>query len=224
MKAMILAAGLGTRMRPLTNYTPKPLLLAGSKPLIEWHIEKLIAAGINEIIINIAHLGWQIPETLGNGERWGITLRYSDEQKEGALETAGGIIKALPLLGTQPFLVVNGDTWCDFDFKTIQLKPNDLAQLVLVPNPAHHPEGDFVLQGDRVLNQTTTPRYTFSGIGVYSPMLFANLPHGKRPLAPLLRSAMVQQRIGGQLYTGDWRDIGTPERLHELDEELTARA
>lgn len=224
MKAMILAAGLGARMRPLTNYTPKPLLLVGRKPLIEWHIEKLVAAGIREIVINIAHLGWQIPETLGNGERWNIQIRYSDEQREGALETAGGIIKALPLLGKQPFLVVNGDIWCDFDFNNLTLKPNDLAQLVLVPNPPHHPEGDFALIDDRVCNQGTPPLYTFSGIGLYSPMLFANLPQGKRPLAPLLRSSMMQRRIGGQLYTGDWRDIGTPERLHELDDDLTARA
>ena len=224
MKAMILAAGLGARMRPLTNYTPKPLLLVGSKPLIEWHIDKLAAAGISEIVINMAHLGWQLPDTLGNGERWNIQIRYSDEQREGALETAGGIIKALPLLGTQPFLVVNGDIWCDFDYSTLTLKPNDLAQLVLVPNPAHHPEGDFALQGDRVCAQVIPPLYTFSGIGLYNPMLFANLPPGKRPLAPLLRGAMAQKRVGGQLHSGDWRDIGTPQRLHELDDELTARA
>lgn len=223
MKAMILAAGLGTRMRPLTNYTPKPLLLVGNKPLIEWQIDRLVAAGINEIIINIAHLGWQLPETLGNGERWGIQIRYSDEQKEGALETAGGIIKALKLLGTQPFLVVNGDIWCDFDFKGLSLKSNNLAHLILVPNPPHHPQGDFGLVNERVLNQSTSPLYTFSGIGLYSPMLFANLPQGKRPLAPLLRAAMSQNRVSGQLYQGDWRDIGTPERLHELDEELTVR-
>jgi MurNAc alpha-1-phosphate uridylyltransferase len=223
MKAMILAAGLGTRMRPLTNYTPKPLLLVGNKPLIEWQIDRLVAAGISEIIINIAHLGWQLPETLGNGERWGIQIRYSDEQKEGALETAGGIIKALKLLGTQPFLVVNGDIWCDFDFKGLSLKANNLAHLVLVPNPPHHPQGDFGLVNERVLNQSTSPLYTFSGIGLYSPMLFANLPQGKRPLAPLLRAAMSQNRVSGQLYQGDWRDIGTPERLHELDEELTVR-
>ncbi|WP_020560216.1 N-acetylmuramate alpha-1-phosphate uridylyltransferase MurU [Thiofilum flexile] len=224
MKAMILAAGLGTRMRPLTNYTPKPLLLVGHKPLIEWQIDKLVAAGIREIVINIAHLGWQIPEALGSGDRWNIQIRYSDEQREGALETAGGIIKALPLLGTQPFLVINGDIWCDLDYSTLSLNADDLAQLVLVPNPSHHPNGDFALSEGRVRAEGAPPLYTFSGIGLYSPKLFSNLPTGKRPLAPLLRAAMAQKRVGGQLYKGDWRDIGTPERLHQLDDELVASA
>lgn len=219
MKAMILAAGLGTRMRPLTDHTPKPLLNAGGKPLIVWHIEKLAAAGFQDIIINLAWLGWQIPEALGDGAQWGVRLHYSDEQQEGALETAGGIIKALPLLGAEPFLVLNGDVWCDYQPIQWTLAANQLAHLILVPNPTHHPQGDFALWDQQVYS-TGEPRFTFSGIGYYRPELFAGLAYGKRPLAPLLREAMSHHQVSGEIFTGDWRDIGTPERLQELDSQL----
>ena len=220
MKAMILAAGHGTRMRPLTDHTPKPLLKVGGKPLIIWQIEKLKHAGFTDIVINIAWLGRQIPAALGDGSRFGVNIAYSDEQKDGALETAGGIIKALPLLGDQPFLVVNGDVWCDYPYPDqIPLTNNDLAHLVLVNNPAHNLEGDFSLMADRV-KCSGENKYTFSGIGYYSPRLFDGLPQGKRPLAPLLRKAMQKDKISGELFKGDWRDIGTPERLKQLDKEL----
>lgn len=222
MKAMILAAGHGTRMRPLTDHTPKPLLLAGGKPLIVWHIEKLARAGFRDIVINLAWLGWQIPEALGDGSRWQVRLHYSDEQFEGALETAGGIIKALPLLGDEPFLVVNGDVWCDYPCLLHTLATTDLAHLVLVNNPAHHLKGDFALQEGRVFNEGAE-RYTFSGIGYYRPELFAGLEYGKRPLAPLLRTAMQHGQVSGEWFGGDWRDIGTPERLAELDRDLRSR-
>jgi MurNAc alpha-1-phosphate uridylyltransferase len=220
MKAMILAAGLGTRMRPLTDHTPKPLLKVGGKPLIVWHIEKLATAGFREIVINLAWLGWQIPEALGDGTQWGVKLYYSDEQQEGALETAGGILKALPLLGSKPFLVLNGDVWCDYQPQLLTLSPNQLAHLILVPNPEHHPQGDFALIGNKVAS-TGELRFTFSGIGYYQPALFAELTYGKRPLAPLLREAMQQNQVSGELFKGDWRDIGTPARLYELDSLLS---
>lgn len=219
MKAMILAAGHGTRMRPLTDHTPKPLLPVGGKPLIVWHIEKLARAGFRDIVINIAWLGWQIPEALGDGSRWQVRLHYSDEQSEGALETAGGIIKALPLLGDEPFLVVNGDVWCDYPCLPIQLAENDLAHLVLVANPEHHLKGDFALLDERVCSEGDD-RFTFSGIGYYRPELFAGLAYGKHPLAPLLRAAMQHGQVSGEWFGGDWRDIGTPERLVELDQFL----
>ena len=222
MKAMILAAGHGTRMRPLTDHTPKPLLMAGGKPLIVWHIEKLAQAGFTDIVINLAWLGWQIPEALGDGSRWSVRLHYSDEQHEGALETAGGIVKALPLLGSEAFLVVNGDVWCDYPCLPYPLAEHDLAHLVLVNNPAHHPTGDFALQHGRV-SSDGEPRYTFSGIGYYRPELFAALTYGKNPLAPLLRIAMQQGRVSGEWFRGDWRDIGTPERLAALDHDLKQR-
>ena len=221
MKAMILAAGHGTRMRPLTDHTPKPLLMAGGKPLIVWHIEKLARAGFRDIVINLAWLGWKIPAALGDGSRWNVTLHYSDEQSAGALETAGGIRNALPLLGDAPFLVVNGDVWCDYACLPYALADNDLAHLVLVNNPAHNPQGDFALHNGRVAS-TGEPRYTFSGIGYYRPELFAGLTQGKHPLAPLLRAAMTAGQVSGEHFSGDWRDIGTPARLAELDQDLTA--
>lgn len=222
MIAMILAAGLGTRMRPLTDHKPKPLLIAGGKPLIVWHIEKLAQAGFKDIVINLAWLGEQIPAYLGDGSRWQVCLHYSDEQPEGALETAGGIIKALPLLGSAPFLVVNSDIWCDYPCQPHTLAANDLAHLVLVNNPVHHPQGDFALSGQRLLSEGE-PRYTFSGIGYYRPELFAGLAYGKRPLAPLLREAMRTHQVSGELFLGDWHDIGTPQRLDQLDRDLTQR-
>jgi len=223
MKAMILAAGHGTRMRPLTDHTPKPLLKVAGKPLIVWHIEKLRQAGFQDIVINIAWLGEQIPLVLGDGKQFGVHLHYSDEQHEGALETAGGIIKALALLGDATFLVINGDVWCDYPFSTNDpLKAGDLAHLILVNNPQHNPDGDFALQQGRVVNEGE-PKFTFSGIGYYSPALFKGLPEGKRPLAPLLRAAMKTNKVSGEVYRGDWHDIGTPERLEALERYLTTK-
>ena len=221
MKAMILAAGLGSRMRPLTDKMPKPLLKAGGIPLIVWHIEKLAHLGITDIIINIAHLGYQIPEALGDGSSWGVNIHYSDEQKEGGLESAGGIVKALELLGDDTFLVVNGDIFTDYDFQdNRRLAQGVLAHLILVPNPGHNPEGDFALDGQKVVD---SKQYTFSGIGYYSPALFRGLPYGKSSLAPLLRSAMKEGKVTGELYEGEWLDIGTPLRLERLNAELMNR-
>mgnify|MGYP000724506562 CR=1 FL=1 len=226
MKAMILAAGRGERMRPLTDDCPKPLLTAGGHPLIVHHLQRLRAAGIVEIVINHAHLGHLIEAALGNGARFGVRISYSAERV--ALETAGGIRKALPRLGTGPFMVINGDVFCDADlgaFAATPLAAGDLAHLLMVPNPAHHPDGDFALEGDRLIDthETGTPRLTFSGIGVYRPELFSELPEGEsRPLAPLLREAMRTGRARGALHAGRWFDIGTPERLAQLDALLHA--
>jgi N-acetyl-alpha-D-muramate 1-phosphate uridylyltransferase len=222
MRAMILAAGRGERMRPLTDRIPKPLLLAGGKPLIEYHIERLAAAGIREQVINHAHLGGQIEETLGDGSRFGVTILYSAEGEGQALETGGGIFKALPLLGPDPFLVVNADIWTDCPFADLDLADDDLAHLVLVENPPQHPLGDFVLDGQRIRAEGS-PRYTFSGIGVYRPELFAGCALGAFPLAPLLRLAMIEDRVSGRLHRGRWYDIGTPQRLGELDGWLAGR-
>lgn len=221
MKAMILSAGRGERLRPLTDHTPKPLLKAGDKPLIVHLIEKLVAAGFNELIINYAHLGEQFPAALGDGSRWGADIRYSPELN-GGLETAGGIVHALPLLGNEPFLVVNGDIWTDFDFATLQdcLNINSLCHLVLVPNPPQHPDGDFYLDDNNQLQATGPAKLTFSGIGVYRPELFTGLSDGKRPLKPLLLDAMQQNRATGLLYKGEWADIGTVERLMALDRQM----
>ncbi len=221
-KAMILAAGLGNRMRPLTDHIPKPLLEVAGKPLIVYLIEKLAAAGFEEIIINIAHLGFMIPEALGDGSKWGVRIIYSDEQEEGALESAGGIVKALPLLGSEPFLVVNGDVWCDYRFDAGFDLKDDLAHLVLVNNPDHNSKGDFALSRGRLFN-ANEGRYTFSGIGYYSPKLFEKLPYGKRPLAPLLLEAIEAGRVGGELYGGEWRDIGTPQRLAGVNRDFSDR-
>ncbi len=206
-------------MRPLTDHTPKPLLNAGGKPLIVWHIEKLAQAGFLEIIINIAHLGFMISETLGDGSQWGVTISYSDEQDEGALESAGGIIKALPLLSEEVFLVVNADVWCDYAFNPDYDLKDDLAHLILVPNPEHNPTGDFSLHNGRLQNDGA-PKFTFSGIGYYNPELFKELAYGKRALAPILREAMKKNCVSGELYEGEWRDIGTPQRLKVLNDDL----
>ena len=220
---MILAAGRGERMRPLTDRMPKPLLPVAGKPLIVWHLERLARAGIRDIVINHAHLPDQIEGLLDDGAAWGVAIRYSAEPP-GALETAGGIANALPMLtnelGDEPFLVVNGDIWCDLDFATLpQLATNDLAHLVLAPNPPHHPDGDFELRDGRVLG--VPPRLTFAGIGLYRPELFAAVERGKpAKLAPLLREAMAADRVSGQIHTGRWVDVGTPERLAALDEEV----
>ncbi|MBD3839520.1 MAG: nucleotidyltransferase family protein [Epsilonproteobacteria bacterium] len=215
MTAMILSAGLGTRMLPLTEHTPKPLLMVGGKPLIVWHIEKLKNDGINKIVINIAHLGYKIRDYLGNGERYGVDIIYSDEQDEGALETAGGIIKALDYL-SDTFLVINGDVWSDYRFdKNFELK-DKLAHLILVDNPIQHPNGDFSLE-DTLLTKKDTNNYTFAGIGYYNKKLFQNLDYGKRALAPILFQAIDKKLLSGEYFEGEWRDIGTPQRLNELD-------
>ena len=228
MKAMILAAGQGTRMRPLTDHTPKPLLKVGGKPLIVWHLEKLKQAEFNDIIINIAWLGDQIPDALGNGSNFGVNIEYSDEQHEGALETAGGIVKALDLLGNDPFMVISGDIWCDYTLvPKSPLEANDLAHLILVDNPAHHPEGDFALKNGKT-RQTGDKKLTFSGIAYYHPELFMTLRDAIRqhkqakqqPLGALLRKTMDKQQVSGVYFSGDWRDIGTPERLYDLDNYL----
>ncbi|MEX1199736.1 MAG: nucleotidyltransferase family protein [Methylophaga sp.] len=222
MKAMILSAGRGERLRPLTDHTPKPLLKAGGKSLIVHLIEKLVAAGFNELIINYAHLGEQFPAALGDGSRWGANISYSPELN-GGLETAGGIIHALPLLANEPFLVVNGDIWTDYDFATLHdyLSDNMLCHLVLVPNPTQHPEGDFYLDNNNQIHANGPAKLTFSGIGVYRPELFAGLAEGKRPLKPLLLDAMQQNRVTGSLYKGEWSDIGTAERLDALGRQLS---
>jgi MurNAc alpha-1-phosphate uridylyltransferase len=223
MKALILAAGRGERMRPLTDHTPKPLLQAGGRALIEHHLVNLARAGISGVVINIAHLGAQIRAALGNGSRYGVALQYSDEG-ETALETGGGIFHALPLLGGAPFLVINGDIWTDYPFAKLAapLQPDRLAHLILVDNPAHHPDGDFSLH-DGSLGDTGPDKLTFSGIGVYDPALFANCRAGKFPLAPLLREAMQRGRVSGEHYCGGWADVGTPARLADLDAFLSDR-
>ncbi len=223
MKAMILAAGRGERMRPLTDHTPKPLLEVAGKPLIVWHIENLACAGICELIINHAHLGTQIEEALGDGSRFGAHIQYSDEGT--ALETAGGIAYALHLLGDEPFAVVNGDIFCDYDFAKLReraatLKANgDSAHLVLVNNPVQHPNGDFGLQQQRITD--SLPKLTFSGIGIYQPALFADIPRGSiAPLAPLLRAQIALGKVSGEHHQGLWADVGTPQRLAELDSQV----
>ncbi len=217
MKAMILAAGRGERMRPLTDHTPKPLLKVAGKALIEYHIEALVAAGIDELVINHAYLGEQVEQALGDGRRYGARIQYSAEGE--ALETGGGILKALPLLGGEPFVVVNGDIWTDYDFAALPGEPEGLAHLVLVDNPAHHPQGDFVLHQGRV-HDRPGKRLTFSGIGVYRPELFASHRPGAFPLAPLLRAAMAKNVVSGEHYQGAWHDVGTPQRLSELNQLL----
>ena len=227
---MILAAGRGERMRPLTDHTPKPLLQAGGKPLIVWHVERLVRAGITELVINHAHLGMQIEQSLGDGKQFGASIRYSDEGT--ALETAGGIAFALHLLGEQPFAVVNGDIYCDYDFSHLPVRATalansaDMAHLVLVDNPEHNLKGDFGLHDGRVISSALSPQssaLTFSGIGLYKPQLFAHIPRGtKAPLAPLLRELIVLGKVSGEHYRGTWVDVGTPQRLDELDKQLRA--
>lgn len=217
---MLLAAGRGERMRPLTDATPKPLLVAGGKPLVVRLVERLAAAGFRELVLNHAHLGRLIEAALGDGSRFGVSIRYSPEGT--ALETAGGVAKALPLLGDAPFAAVNADLHADYPFGRLHaaLAPGDDAHLVLVDNPAHHPRGDFALDRGRVANTGTT-MLTFSGIGVYRPGLFAAIvPGEKAQLAPLLRAAADRGRVSGEHFRGRWVDVGTPERLAALDAEL----
>ena len=218
MKAMILAAGRGERMRPLTDHTPKPLLKVGGKPLIIWHLERLAKAGFKDIVINHAHLGEQIEAALGNGATWGLSIKYSPEKT--ALETAGGIASALSLLGDKPFLVVNGDTFIEIDFAFLHLKINMMAHLVLIDNPPQHLQGDFAIDAG-MLKNSGKQMLTFSGVGVYHPDLFADIVSGEpAKLAPLLRKAIDNNAATAQYYQGVWHDIGTPERLKNLDESL----
>jgi len=203
-------------MRPLTDAVPKPLLEVQGKPLVVYLIESLARHGITDLVINYAHLGEQIVERLGDGGEFGVTIRYSEE-RQGGLETGGGIFKALPLLGDQPFIVVNGDIWTDYPFSRLPRSLEGLAHLVLVDNPAHHSAGDFVLQGEQVCSSGDT-RLTYSGIGVYSNKLFAGNTLAKFPLAPLLRRAMDLGQVTGEYYPGLWQDIGTPERLAQLNQ------
>lgn len=212
-------------MRPLTDHLPKPLLQAGGKPLIVWHIERLIRAGVADLVINHAHLGKQIEAALGDGSRFGARITYSPEVK--ALETAGGIANALPLLGDAPFAVINSDIFCDYDFARLHmlaeqmLHGDNTAHLVLVDNPEHHITGDFGLLGNHIVNQP--PRFTFSGIGIYRPSLFSHIPRGSiAPLAPLLREQITLGKVSGEHYPGLWMDVGTPQRLAELDSRLGA--
>lgn len=223
MKAMILAAGLGNRMRPLTLYTPKPLLQVGGKPLIVWHIEKLKSIGVTEIVINSAWLADKLIGTLGDGSQFGVQILWTREDE--GLETAGGIINALPILGAEPFILVNGDVWTTMDFKSllqIDLK-DDLAHLIFVPNPEQHPEGDFTLSEGRAYTfdqEHQGENLTYSGVAVIDPQMFDGLDGGKRPLAPLLKQAMLDGKISAEKMQGAWVDVGTPERLSQLDLQI----
>jgi len=217
---MILAAGRGERMRPLTDCTPKPLLPVAGQPLIEYHIEALAKAGFKELVINHAHLGEQIEAALGDGQRWGITILYSPEST-GALETGGGIFNALPLLGDAPFVVINGDIWTDYDLTCLRAPEHKLAHLILVDNPAHNPEGDFLLSNDGLCSEGAGNCLTYSGIGVYQPAFFADCKPGAFPLAPILKTAMAHGRVSGEYYTGKWVDVGTPQRLEALNTALS---
>jgi len=227
-KAMILAAGEGRRMRPLTDHTPKPLLKAGGKSLIQWQIERLARAGFGDLVINHAHLGQKLEDTLGDGGDLDVKIAWSREPEP--LETAGGIATALPLLGDAPFLVTNGDVYAEYDYarllpvlREMAGNPDHLAHLVLVSNPPHHPQGDFALAEGRVLEPPghAAARHTFSGIGCYRPELFAGIaPLTKAQLAPLLRAAMHRGQVSGEHFGGRWEDIGTPQRLADLDKEL----
>lgn len=218
--AMILCAGRGERMRPLTDSLPKPLLQAGGRPLIQYHIERLASAGVRRLVLNLAHLGDKIERFVGDGGRWGLDVAYCREP-EGALETGGGICNALPLLGEDAFLVVNGDVWTDYDFSSVRCPGDVLAHLVLVDNPAHHPGGDFCLMNGRVLD-TDGVRLTYSGIGVFRPALFSGCRPGRFPLGPLLREAIAAGRVSGEHHQGRWCDVGTPVRLERLDALLRA--
>lgn len=230
MKAMLLAAGRGERMRPLTDHIPKPLLEVGGKPLIVWHVENLVCAGITDMVINHAHLGAQIEAALGDGRRFGAHIQYSPETS--ALETAGGIANALPLLGDEPFAVINSDIYCDYGFAHLAehaaalQASGDAAHLVLVDNPPHHPNGDFALSGNRIYALPPSPfplpsLLTFSGIGIYRPSLFSHIPRGSiAPLAPLLRAQIALGKISGEHHRGLWVDVGTPQRLAELDSQV----
>ncbi|MFP3850972.1 N-acetylmuramate alpha-1-phosphate uridylyltransferase MurU [Pseudomonas sp. W5-01] len=221
MKAMILAAGKGERLRPLTLHTPKPLVRAGGVPLIEYHLRAIKAAGVEDVVINHAWLGQQIEDHLGDGRLWGLNIRYSPEGEP--LETGGGIFRALPLLGDEPFILVNGDIWVDFDFSSLTKPLKGLAHLVLVDNPPHHPAGDFALVDGQVHDDAARPRLTYSGIAVLHPQLFAGCSGGAFKLAPLLRDAMEKSLVTGERFAGRWVDVGTHERLAEVEQMLAVK-
>ena len=219
MRAMILAAGRGERMRPLTDHCPKPLLEINSKPLLYYHLESLACAGIKHIVINHAYLGEQIEEAVGDGNKWGVHISYSAEGLQ-SMETAGGICKALPLLGDQPFIVVNADIWTDFPYQQLSQYTTAQAHLVLVDNPPHHPQGDFVLGANGEIGTKNGKKYTFSGIAIYAPSFFSDCKPGASSLAPLLKSAAQDGRVKGQHYSGEWVDVGTPQRLKAIRQKF----
>jgi len=212
---MVLAAGRGERLRPITDTLPKPLVEIAGKPLIVYHLQALARAGITAVVINLSWLGSQIRAALGDGSRYGVRIAYSDEGPV-PLETGGGIHRALPLLGPRPFLVVNADVWTDMDFGLLTLEEGADARLMLAPNPPHHARGDFGLEGDFVVERAAD-RFTYTGIGVYRPELFAGCAPGKFPLLPLLQRALAARRLRGEVYGGEWLDIGSPDRLAWLD-------
>lgn len=221
MKAMLLAAGRGERLRPITDDIPKALVEAGGKPLIGWHLERLAQAGFREVVINVSHLGERLVERLGDGRGYGLRLHYSRERER--LETAGGIANALPLLGAEPFLLVNADVYCECDFGRLREVPlgDRLAHLLVVPNPPHKAKGDFELRGGLIVGDDPAPRYTYSGVALMKPALVAPVKPGeKAALAPLLYAAAGNRRLGGELYEGLWQDVGTIERLAELEAQL----
>jgi len=217
---MLLAAGRGERMRPITDSLPKPLVRVGGKPLIAWHLAALARAGIREVLINLSWLGEQVRATLGDGRDYGVAIRYSDEGPV-PLETGGGIFNAVPLLGPGPFLVINADIWTDIDFAALALEEGAHARLLLIPNRPHHPRGDFGLEGDRVVSRDTD-RYTYSGVGVYRPEFFGGCTPGRFPLLPLLNRAIAAGLVRARVHRGEWCDVGTPERLASLDARLRA--
>ncbi len=230
MKALIFAAGLGERMRPLTERTPKPLLAVGGKPLVEWHLEKLAACGVDEVVINVSWLAEQFPQALGDGARWGLRIHYSHEGAT-PLETGGGMLHALPLLGDTPFLLVNGDIWTDLDFASLPREPDGLAHLVMVDPPAQATQGDFALDADGLVHSEGAHRLTYAGLGVFRPQLLDGWHQHSRDagadetpprfrLAPILRAHMASGQIRGEHHHGRWTDVGTPQRLAELDASL----
>lgn len=220
MKAMVMAAGRGERLRPLTDTLPKPLAPVAGKPLIVYHLEALAKAGIRDVVINLSWLGDRIKDALGDGHDYGVRIRYSEEGPV-PLETAGGIFNALPLLGSEPFLVVNGDVWTDIDFGLLALDDASEASIVLVPNPTHNSRGDFALDGDTVIDRDgASQSYTYSGVGMYRPEFFSGCSPGRFPLLPLLKRAIAARRLRGQLHQGEWCDVGSIERLRELDRRV----
>jgi N-acetyl-alpha-D-muramate 1-phosphate uridylyltransferase len=220
MKAMLLAAGRGERLRPITDSVPKPLVRVGGRPLIAWHLAALARAGIREVVINLSWLADQLRAALGDGRAYGVSITWSDEGPV-PLETGGGIFRAVPLLGPGPFLVVNADIWTDIDFAALALETTSLAHLVLVPNPPHNARGDFGLDGDRVVSRDTE-RATYSGVGLYRPEFFAGCTAERFPLLPLLNRAIAAGRVTGELHRGAWSDVGTAERLAQLEARLAA--
>jgi MurNAc alpha-1-phosphate uridylyltransferase len=220
MKAMLLAAGRGERMRPITDSLPKPLVEVGGRPLIAWHLAALARAGVREVVINLSWLGEQLRAALGDGREFGVSITWSEEGPV-PLETGGGIFRALPLLGSGPFLVVNADLWTDVDFASLALEDGAHARLVLIPNPPHHPRGDFGLEGDRVVSRDTD-RFTYAGVGIYRPEFFHDCKPGRFPLLPLLNRAIAARLLRGQLHFGEWCDVGTAERLAKLTSRMRA--